>query len=232
MKKRGDVVMKRSPVTSVLIMLIFIMFFTGCLNLNKETPSPPSKDQQKPQKEEQKSREEEQKPEELSLREYFPLTEGSTWQYLGEGNEFASFTREVLFAREDQAQIIENNGGTISASVFKTTDEEITRVFFQGEEYNETNFLDEEPNDNLIILKKPLKVGTKWETSQGTREIIESDAIVDTPAGKFEDCIKVRISLETSTSYEYFKDGIGMVKREFTSEDTTVTSTLEKYEIK
>ena len=67
------------------------------------------------------------------MREYFPLTEGSTWQYLGEGNEFASFTREVLFAREDQAQIIENNGGTISASVFKTTDEEITRVFFQGE---------------------------------------------------------------------------------------------------
>ncbi|MFY9473644.1 MAG: hypothetical protein WAQ00_08720, partial [Tepidanaerobacteraceae bacterium] len=99
-------------------------------------------------------------------------------------------------------------------------------------EYNETNFLDEEPNDNLVILKKPLKVGSKWETPQGSREIVEIDATVDTPAGKFEDCIKVRISMENSTSNEYFKRGVGMVKREFVSEGTTVTSTLEKYEIK
>jgi len=29
-----------------------------------------------------------------------------------------------------------------------------------------------------------------------------------------------------------YKRGVGMVKREFVSEGTTVTSTLEKYEIK
>lgn len=160
------------------------------------------------------------------------MSEGTKWQYLGEGNEFASFTSEVLFVKEDRAQVMENNGGTVSASVFKVTDDEIVRIFFKGEEYDKTNFLDEEPNDNLVILKKPLKVGTKWETPHGTREIVETDAIVDTPAGKFEDCIKVRISLDTSTSFEYFKQGIGMVKREFIYEDTIVTSRLEKYEIK
>jgi hypothetical protein len=32
--------------------------------------------------------------------------------------------------------------------------------------------------------------------------------------------------------YEYFKAGIGMVKREFESEGMKVTSALEKYEIK
>ena len=229
--------MKRTHVTLVAILLILTLFLmTGCLNRNKETPTPRQEDQQEnqqePQKEDKKTKEEEQKPEDISLKEFFPLTEGTKWQYLGEGNEFASFTSEVLFVKEDRAQVMENNGGTVSASVFKVTDDEIVRIFFKGEEYDKTNFLDEEPNDNLVILKKPLKVGTKWETTHGTREIVETDAIVDTPAGKFEDCIKVRILLDTSTSFEYFKQGIGMVKREFIYEDTIVTSTLEKYEIK
>jgi hypothetical protein len=227
--------MKRLHVTLVAIMLILTLFLmTGCLNRNKETPTPRQEDQQENQQEPQKEEElrEEQQPEDISLKEFFPMTEGTKWQYLGEGNEFASFTSEVLFVKEDRAQVMENNGGTVSASVFKVSDEEIVRIFFKGEEYNETNFLEEEPNDNLVILKKPLKVGTKWETTHGTREIVETDAIVDTPAGKFEDCIKVRISLDTSTSFEYFKQGIGMVKREFIHEDTIVTSTLEKYEIK
>ena len=125
---------------------------TGWLNLKKETPTPQPEDQPELQIEEQKTQEE-QKVEDISLKEFFPLTEGSKWLYLGEGNEFASFIREVLYVREDRAQIMENNGGTISASVFETTDEEIVRIFFQGEEYNEPNFLDEEPNDNLVILK-------------------------------------------------------------------------------
>jgi hypothetical protein len=222
--------MKRLRVTLILIILIFtLLFISGCF-LSRGTPTPPPENQQEQEKKEEPK--EEQQPEDISLKDFFPLTEGTKWQYLGEGNEFASFTSEVLFVKEDRAQVMENNGGTVSASVFKVTDDEIVRIFFKGEEYDETNFLDEEPNDNLVILKKPLKVGTKWETTHGTREIVETDAIVDTPAGKFEDCIKVRISLDTSTSFEYFKQGIGMVKREFIYEDTIVTSTLEKYEIK
>jgi len=222
--------MKRLRVTLILIILIFtLLFISGCF-LSRGTPTPPPENQQEQEKEEEPK--EEQQPEDNSLKDFFPLTEGTKWQYLGEGNEFASFTSEVLFVKGDLAQIMENNGGTISASVFKVTDDEIVRIFFKGEEYDETNFLEEEPNDNLVILKKPLKVGTKWETTHGTREIVETDAIVDTPAGKFEDCIKVRILLDTSTSFEYFKQGIGMVKREFIYEDTIVTSRLEKYEIK
>jgi hypothetical protein len=176
--------------------------------------------------------EEEPQPEPLSLKEIFPLSQGSTWQYLGEGNEYASFNRKVLFLEGDRAQVAEDNGGTVSASVFKTTEEEIIRTFFQGEEYDETNLLDQESNDSLVVLKAPLKVGTSWEVPGGVREIVETDAVVDTPAGKFEGCIKVSIKLENSTMYEYFKAGIGMVKREFESEGMKVTSTLEKYEIK
>ncbi len=168
----------------------------------------------------------------VSLKAFFPLSKGSTWQYLGEGNEYATFTRKVLFTEGDRAQIAEDNGGTVSASVFKITDNEIIRTFFRGEEYDGKNLLNEKDNDNLVVLKAPLKSGTKWKAGDGEREIVDTAAVVDTPAGKFEGCIKVRIQKEHSTMYEYYKAGIGMVKREFESEGFKVTSTLEKYEIK
>ncbi|HYE83541.1 MAG TPA: hypothetical protein VEG39_15410 [Clostridia bacterium] len=175
---------------------------------------------------------EEPQPQALGLKDFFPLSKGSTWQYLGEGNEYASFKREVLLLEGDRVQIAEDNGGTVSASVFRITEEEITRTFFQGEEYDKTNLLGEEANDNMVILKTPLEAGTKWEVPEGIREIAETNATVDTPAGKFEDCIKVSIKLQNSTMNEYYKAGVGMVKREFVSEGMMVTSTLEKYEIK
>jgi hypothetical protein len=164
--------------------------------------------------------------------DFFPISKGSTWQYLGEGNEYASFSRKVLFLEGNRAQFVEDNGGTVSASIFKVTEDQIIRTFFQGEEYNQTNLLDKESNDNLAILKTPLKAGTKWETLRDVREIVDIDATVVAPAGTFEDCIKVSIKSENSTMHEYFKAGIGMVKREFESEGMVVTSTLEKYDIK
>lgn len=66
-----------------------------------------------------------------SLSDYFPLVEGNVWQYKGEGNEYASFTREVVFVEGDKAQIKDDNGGTVSTAVFITTDNEIVRIFFK-----------------------------------------------------------------------------------------------------
>ncbi|QGP92633.1 hypothetical protein MGLY_20200 [Neomoorella glycerini] len=163
--------------------------------------------------------------------DFFPLYPGSRWQYLGEGNEYATFKREVLYARGDRAQIREDNGGTVSAAVFKITEDAVTRVFFQGEAYEGTNFLDHEPGENVVILKAPLAAGTRWETPNGPREIVDVNATVDTPAGKFENCLKVKLEGIGSTIFEYYNEGVGMVKREFISGSTRVTSTLESYEI-
>jgi hypothetical protein len=174
---------------------------------------------------------EEEEPDVSNLKDYFPLTGGSTWKYLGEGNEYASFVREVLYVDGDRAQVSEDNGGTVSASVFEFKEGEIVRTFFRGEEYDGDNLLDEDANDDLVLIKAPLEAGIKWETSNGTREIVATDAVVDTPAGKFEGCKKVEITMEHSVMYEYYKEGIGLVKREFLSEGMTVTSVLEEYNI-
>jgi len=187
-----------------------------------------------PNQQEEPQKQDEQKPdsEEINIGDYFPLTEGSTWKYRGEGNEYASFDREVEFRKGNKAQIKENTGGTISRSVYEITDSEIVRTFFQGESYEDKNFLEEESNENLIILKKPLNEGAKWDTAHGTREIIDLNSTVETPSGTFENCIKIKFSYEHSTLYEYFAKGVGMVKREFETEGMVVVSELEKYHIK
>ena len=211
----------------LLIGVLVIIPLSGCGANTTPTPNP---NEQEPVDEPQVDPVEDP-TDKNKLSVYFPLTKGSTWRYLGDGNEYASFNRKVIFTEGNKAQVVEDNGGTVSVSVFTMNEDEIVRIFFQGEEYEEKNFLNEEPNESLIILKSPIKVGTKWGMINGTREIVDTDATVNTPIGEFKNCIKVEITYENSTVHEYFKDGIGMVKREFISEDTKVTSTLEEVNI-
>ena len=165
----------------------------------------------------------------VKVGDFFPTVAGSTWEYQGEGNEYASFSRKILFVSGNLAQIREDNGGTVSASVFKISAEEVTRIFFLGEAYGQTNYLKSPSNENIVILKTPLQVGTKWTEPNETREIVDLKASVTTPAGSFGQCLKVKISNANSTTFEYFKNGVGMVKREFISGDIKISSSLKKH---
>ncbi|MEW6244065.1 MAG: hypothetical protein AB1497_07370 [Bacillota bacterium] len=88
--------------------------------------------------------------------DFFPLSLGSTWDYEGEGNEFASFSRVVLFSDGRRAQVEEDNGGTVLAVIFEATDDAVMRVFTQPEQYERKSLLDEPPNEGTIVLKAPL----------------------------------------------------------------------------
>jgi hypothetical protein len=167
---------------------------------------------------------------------YFPLTLGSYWEYEGHGNEYATFNRKVLFVKGNRAQTTEDNGGTVSTRVIETTENSVKILYFSGEDYEPKNLLDTNfpINSNSMILQAPIKVGTAWPGDGDNKQIVAVDAVVETPAGKFENCVQVKLTNPNSTIYQYFKKGIGMVKQEFISAEsnTTVTSTLKKYEIK
>lgn len=216
--------MRRLPALARTFIAIVLMaiFLSGCSKAEKTTPpGTADKDTNTPAKPMQK------------IRNYFPLTVGSSWKYLGEGNEYASFNRLVIYSKENRAQVKSDNGGTVAAMVFETTDTSVTRIYMKGEEYGNANFLDAPPNENIIILKTPLEAGTKWgDSTGGTREIVDINAIVTAPAGIFEKCVKVKITDQNSIVYEYYKEGVGLVRSEFLSGDTSITSTLEKYELK
>lgn len=221
--------MKRPLIVAVAVLLT-LMALWGCSRDSQ--PAPGQKAGQKspaqPQQPAQPKPPDKKDPA-ASPGDYFPLAKGTVWEYQGEGNEYASFSREVLFVEGSRAQVREDNGGTVMAVIFETTPEAVTKVYSQGEVYDRVNLLGRPDNVKTIILKSPLKVGTKWQDPNGEREIVELSATVDTPSGRYDQCLKVKIAGRDSTLYEYFRLGVGMVKREFVSGEARVTSSLKKY---
>ena len=80
-----------------------------------------------------------------------------------------------MYVDGNRAQVSENNGGTVSASIFEFREGEIVRTFFRGEEYDGNNLLDEENNDNLLLIKAPLEAGTNKTSAD---EIVKPTAVV------------------------------------------------------
>ncbi len=169
----------------------------------------------------------------IKASDYFPAIPGNHWSYLGEGNEYASFTREVLYSKDQLVQFTTDNGGTVATRIFELGNDYVKSVYFEGESYQPGNFLDQgfTPNDDTILIKEPLAVGSAWENAEDRREIVSLNAAMNTPAGKFGNCLKIEITSEFSTIYEYYKEGVGLVKSEFLSEGNTITSTLEEFQI-
>ncbi len=170
----------------------------------------------------------------LTAQSFFPIKAGSTWTYQGQGNEYAAFTRESIFSRDNRGQFKESNGGTVSSAVFEANADAVTRVYFQGEQYQPDNLLNSPNfagNDSTVVIKAPLVAGTTWTSGNMQKKLVSVEAAVDTPAGKFEKCLQIETRTPESVVTEYYKENVGLVKREFKSGDTVVTSTLAQYQI-
>lgn len=170
------------------------------------------------------------------LRAYFPAQPGMTYQYAGEGNEYATFTRTVKYVDKPYAQVYDDNGGTVSVTVYELQNEQIIKVFSQGEFNEDKNILGEIGADKVhedIILKSPIQAGTTWESAEWKREIVDPDVTVTVPAGTFYHVVKVKATStqkdNTTLNYEYYAENVGLVQREYKSEGFEVTSKLSAY---
>lgn len=163
--------------------------------------------------------------------DYFPMTPGSTWSYIGNGNEYASYTETVLYNDCSYFQVSRDNGGTVTSTVYYVSETDVRMVLSRGEEYDKANIISEPPNADEVILKVPLEPGTEWDSGSIKRKILSLDESIDTPAGLFEDCLTVRSDYPGSYIIDYYAAGIGLVYSEFHSGDDIVTSTLETYDI-
>ena len=225
---KGVMFMKRNIII-ISCLLVFLLSIVGGCKPQTTQPTPNKPPVTTPEKEE------------VEPGQFLPLSQGNYWYYQGRGMEYASFNRKVLYTKDNLAQLSEDNGGTVTTTIYETTPGALKRVYFEGESYNPPNMLEEgltpneeeglTPNENVIILKSPISVGTKWDNQDHSREIVDVNASVDTPAGTFKPCLKVKITSDNSTVYEYYKKGLGLVKREFIADETTITSSLEKYQV-
>ncbi|MEW6064635.1 MAG: hypothetical protein ACOY3U_13100 [Bacillota bacterium] len=164
---------------------------------------------------------------------YFPAEPQLTWEYEGFGNEYAAFTRKVLYRQGNRVQMSENNGGTVMGLVFDVSAQAVTKTFSVPEFYDERNILNEKANLQEVILKAPLRVGESWQNDGSKREVVSTGERVEVPAGKFEKVVKIKITpledKQDHEQFEYYAENTGLIMREFIAGDSRITSKLKSF---
>ena len=231
--------MKKSYKNFMIMSLIIITSFlcVSCTSTGTNTPpvtQPPvnnAGDNQTP-KPEPGNNISEEKIDNVSV--YFPMKVGYRWEYKGIGNEYASYTQEVLYQRDNKYQVMISNGGTVMANAYEVSKDKIINTYREAENYDSTNVLSKKSNMNIVMIQLPIKVGNTWISEENNYEIIDINKKVVVPAGTFEDCIAIKETFKEGSSYQifYYKKDIGLVKSEFfTDQQDIISSELESYKI-
>lgn len=110
-------------------------------------------------------------PAEEALTGYFPLKTGNTWEYEGKGMEYASYTQNIEYSKNNRCQLMLNNGATVTAAVMETNEDSVVCTHKENKVYDNRNLLDKPSNTNITILKTPLKKGTNWISEDNSEPI-------------------------------------------------------------
>lgn len=211
---------------SWLVLILIPVCLLGCLGQE------PAKDKEQEPLESMQNRG-------SDLRSYFPIINGMMYNFLGEGNEYASFSREIKYVEKPFVQFYENNGGTMVVVVYKVAEDQILALFKQEEFYEDKNIIyeiTEKDEMKELILKAPLKEGNSWITGKRRREIMSVNETLTVPAGTFYDVVKIKITSEEEPdsfeNYEYYAENVGLIMLEFISQDLEVISQLQSYGMK
>jgi hypothetical protein len=148
-----------------------------------------------------------------SVKDYFPFKPNTRYVYEGSGNEFASYDVFVDYTKGSKMQQRVDNGGTVLARVIEVKDGAAKLVYSRPEAYYRENFLSTKANKSEVLLKEPLRAGTKWKLSDGRERRIQStSASVSTPSGDYKAVEVVTKSKDGSTTTDYYAKNVGLVK--------------------
>lgn len=168
------------------------------------------------------------------ISDYYPVKANTRYVYLGEGNEFASYDVYTDYTFENKVQYRKDNGGTVLAEVYEIGNNSIERVYSRGEAYYREDYLRNESlrrdKSSEVILKGPVKVGTKWNLEDGSeRSITGLDVQVSVPAGDFK-ALEVTTVRDDTETKDYYAKGVGLVKSVFKAGTDEISSSLERVE--
>ena len=134
------------------------------------------------------------------LRSLLGLQVGNRYEYIGEGNEYASFTAQVSHSKGNRYQILEVTGGTILARIIELRADGAYEILTQEEHYSGESLLNspaitqrDRANDRKI-LPWPLQPGTRWRLPYGAEAtLVTAEATHTVPAGTFGHVVHVRV---------------------------------------
>lgn len=176
---------------------------------------------------------EEPEKEIVDLSNFF-MEDEAVANYLGDGNEYASYRARTHWHNEDTVSVYEDNGGTTVLRTYRITEKSIDLIKEEGEFYDEFNPSDEELRTLprlSTLLQLPLEEGKSFDDWM----IISVNQTIDTPFQTFEKVILLEKTDESGAiQRKYFVSDFGEIKREFIMNDAenkfSVTSTLESVE--
>lgn len=165
-----------------------------------------------------------------SIDDFYPFKENVSYVYEGKGMEYASFTINVDYIKDNRIQIRKNNGGTETVSVIEKKDGELLTILSKNECYYRENFLSKIENQSNILIKEPIVKGTSWILPDGRKRSISNvDMEVITNAGNFK-AIEVTTVESNGTTVDYYGINVGLIKTIYKTGDTEVSSSLSKIE--
>jgi len=138
--------------------------------------------------------------------DYFPLVKGSVREYAAEdASGSGTFTVEVLE--------VSTGGGKTKAKCRRT-------VRWNGESEKTEDFevvrdAKAVRSDTGVEFKLPAAVGTKWIESPNEYSIDSLDAAIETPAGRFANCLRVAYLIaggDGGNGERHYAPGVGLVK--------------------
>ncbi|WP_414838730.1 GerMN domain-containing protein [Carnobacterium sp. TMP28] len=169
---------------------------------------------------------------ENQVTDYFPKTANKEYVYVGEGNEYASYTVFTDYEATNRKQTRTNNGGTEVVKVIALEQNQLSILLKQEETYSRENWLERkqssENDEREIQIKGPIKVGTSWKGSgERTSSITSIQTSITTPVGTF-DALEVTTQGAEDKEVSYYALNIGLIKSVFSSDSYTVSSTLSE----
>jgi hypothetical protein len=216
-RKEMNAIMKKERL--LIFMVLLLLFLGGCVE-NNGGP-----------KDENNNNNGEQEPQ-FTVGDYYPFKENVKYSYLGEGNEYASYTVYVDYLKDNRIQTRTNNGGTEMVKVLENADGELTQILAQGECYYREDLTGRQadPAKLEVLLKEPLQQGTTWTLNDGrTRTITAVDVELSTPTGTYK-ALEVTTEGEHGKLVDYYAPEVGLVMTAFASEGMEVRSVLNQIE--
>lgn len=222
--------------TKVLLILSTVLTLIACRNQEedntlKEVTPPSEYISEQPAKENKNANIEISTK--IDYKNYFKPA-GSTAAFIGDGNEFASYTEKTKWLSKDYVATIVDNGGAVTMKVYRVLDEQIDLIMDE--------LVDGMPEDAVYpelatlevlpaletYLAGPFEIGTTFEHWT----IVETEVTLVTPYKTFKNVFVIEETGEGFTNKKYIAEGYGVIKTESVmsvelNEEYTVTSTLE-----
>lgn len=163
-------------------------------------------------------------------KDYFPMKPNAVYYYQGYGNEYASYTRYTDFTNSTRQQFRVDNGGTETVNVYEYTAYGVKLRYSKSEIYYRESFLNKTANRSDYIIKNPIRKGTSWTLSDGSkRSITSTNAVVKTPLKKYTGALEITTVKGKSKTKDYYVKGVGLVKSVYYLEGGyTVSSSLKQ----